>query len=324
MTELVNSSNDVIDLINNLHFSIINYETVHRSFAYENYVQFYNDKMKNDEIENKMFFIDRRYQNHKSNYRDRNRSYIKSRNAFFRKLFKFSFQRQKKCFVCEKIDCWSINHIQQKRNDSIKKFENQKFHFWIKFDFNKKIQLWIIEYKNENENKTIYFFDNLIINFETYNVNFDWFEKIKSNSFNSHQFFILYESFENFESLIIIEQFVKNFLIHQINKRDEIIASISFTSYVFNTITKSRYDFFEFKKFFIDSKTAAKSNANIDQFETLQRIDNSIKINHNTTKSINFIFEMNTISSINSINFNTFIKLIIFFIIIENIFFYYV
>ena len=205
MTEFVNSSNDVIDLINNLHFSIINYETVHRSFAHENYMQFYNDEMKNDEIKNEMFFINRRYQNHRSSYRDRNRSYMKSRNAFFRKSFKSSFQRQKKCFVCEKIDCWSINHIQQKRNDSIKKFENQKFHFQIKFDFNKKIHQWIIEYKNENENETIYFFDNLIINFETYNVDSDWFEKIESNSFNSHQFFISYESLENFESLIIIE-----------------------------------------------------------------------------------------------------------------------
>ena len=70
ITEFVNSSDDVIDLINNLYFSIINYETVHRSFAHENYVQFYNDEMKNDEIENEMFFIDRHYQNHRSSYRD--------------------------------------------------------------------------------------------------------------------------------------------------------------------------------------------------------------------------------------------------------------
>ena len=93
MTELVNSSKNVIDLINNLHFSIINYEIMHKSLAHKNYVQFYNDEMKNDEIENKMFFIDRRYQSHRSSYRDRNRSYIKSRNAFFWKSFKFSFQR---------------------------------------------------------------------------------------------------------------------------------------------------------------------------------------------------------------------------------------
>ena len=64
---------------------------MHRSFVHENYMQFYNNKMKNNEIKNEMFFIDCRYQNHRSNYRDENRSYIKSRNAFFRKSFKFSF-----------------------------------------------------------------------------------------------------------------------------------------------------------------------------------------------------------------------------------------
>ena len=34
---------------------------MHKSFAHKNYVQFYNEKMKNDEIENEMFFIDRCY-----------------------------------------------------------------------------------------------------------------------------------------------------------------------------------------------------------------------------------------------------------------------
>ena len=112
MIEFVNLSKNVIDLINSLHFSIINYETMHKSFAHENYVQFYNDEMKKNETENEMFFINRRYQNHKLNYRDRKRFFMKSRNTFFRKSFKSSFQHQKKCFVCEKINCWSINYIQ--------------------------------------------------------------------------------------------------------------------------------------------------------------------------------------------------------------------
>ena len=70
MIEFVNLSKNVIDLINNLHFLIINYETMHKSFTHKNYVQFYNDKVKKNEIKNEMFFIDRRYQNHKSNCRD--------------------------------------------------------------------------------------------------------------------------------------------------------------------------------------------------------------------------------------------------------------
>ena len=127
MTEFVNSSKNVIDLINNLHFSIINYETVHKSFAHENYVQFYNNEMKNDEIKNEMFFIDRRYQNHRSNYRDRNCSYIKSRNTFFRKSFKFSFQRQKNVLCVTKLTAdrlitFSRNKMIQSKNSKIKNF----------------------------------------------------------------------------------------------------------------------------------------------------------------------------------------------------------
>ena len=186
MTEFINSSNNVVDLINNLHFSIINYETMHRSFAHENYAQFYNDEMKKNKTKNKIFFIDCCYQNNRVNFRDRNRFFMKSRTTFFWKSFKILFQRQKKCFVCEKINCWSTNHIQQKRNDSIKKFENQKSHFRIRPDFNKKMRHWIIECENENSDETIHFFNQLIINFETYNMNFNWLEKIESNSFNSH------------------------------------------------------------------------------------------------------------------------------------------
>ena len=110
-------------------------------------------------------------------------------------------------------------------------------------------------------------------------------------------------------------------MIYRINKRDKIIVLILFIFYMFNIITKSRYNFFKFKKIFIDLKTTAKLNANINQFKTLQRIDNLIEINYNTTKSINFIFEINTILLIDLINFNTVIISIIFHIIIKNTFF---
>ena len=86
MIKFVNLSNNICNLINNLHFLIINYETVHKLFAYKSYMQFYNDEIKNNKTENEMFFINRYYQNHKSNYRDQNRLYIKSRNMFFLKI----------------------------------------------------------------------------------------------------------------------------------------------------------------------------------------------------------------------------------------------
>ena len=47
LIKFINFINDVISFVNNLQNSIINYETMHRFFTYEIYVQFYkNDKKK--------------------------------------------------------------------------------------------------------------------------------------------------------------------------------------------------------------------------------------------------------------------------------------
>ena len=72
------------------------------------------------------------------------------------------------------------------------------------------MQHWIIEYENENIDEIIQFFNQLIIDFETYNTKFNWFENTESID----QFYISYKVFENFESSIVIEQFVNNSLLH--------------------------------------------------------------------------------------------------------------
>ena len=47
LIEFINSADDVVNFVNNLQNSIINYETMHKSFTHEIYVQFYkNDKKK--------------------------------------------------------------------------------------------------------------------------------------------------------------------------------------------------------------------------------------------------------------------------------------
>ena len=42
------------------------------------------------------------------------------------------------------------------------------------------MQHWIIEYENENIDEIIQFFNQLIIDFETYNTKFNWFENTES------------------------------------------------------------------------------------------------------------------------------------------------
>ena len=44
------------------------------------------------------------------------------------------------------------------------------------------MQHWIIEYENESIDEVIQFFNQLIIDFETYNTKFHWLENTESNN----------------------------------------------------------------------------------------------------------------------------------------------
>ena len=101
-TDLINTMIDTSVLINSLHSSIINYETVMKNRDSQNiYVQKKND-FENYDDATKIYFIDRQY-------RDR------SRDRFYRKfgVVASSFRNHrhppqrsvKKCFVCEKKKC---------------------------------------------------------------------------------------------------------------------------------------------------------------------------------------------------------------------------
>ena len=62
LIKFINSADDIVNFVNNLQNSIINYETIHRFFTHEIYVQFYkNDEKKENETENETYYIDRSY-----------------------------------------------------------------------------------------------------------------------------------------------------------------------------------------------------------------------------------------------------------------------
>ena len=126
-------------------------------------------------------------------------------------------------------------------------------------------------------------------------------------------FFTSFENFQNTKSLIIINLFVDKTFKHRIICKNEIIiVFVTFTTYNFNAIISSHYDESEFKDLLIDSDVAMRFTNNINQLKTLQNINKIIKININTTDFMNFIFEINSTSSINTINLNTSLKTIVF------------
>ena len=114
----------------------------------------------------------------------------------------------------------------------------------------------------------------------------------------------------------------KTFKHRIICKNETIAAFITSATYSFNAIINSCYDESEFKDLLIDSNAAMRSTNDIDQLKILQNINKIIKININTANFMNFIFEINNTFSINTINLNTSLKMVVFHIVQINMSFF--
>jgi hypothetical protein len=108
--DLTNSSTNTSALINMLHINIVNYEIIVKSFInQQQYVQ-------NQDDDNEHLFLDWRFRRNVSSFNRRDN------NINFCENFNFNDYRSrvqldlKKCFVCEKSDCWFTNHSKNERD----------------------------------------------------------------------------------------------------------------------------------------------------------------------------------------------------------------
>ena len=85
--------------------------------------------------------------------------------------------------------------------------------------------------------------------------------------------------------------------------KNETISSFESKSYIYNAVIEFRYDKTKFKKLLINLSVVVKSTAEIRQLKALQKIDDSIKLDHSTASLGNFTFDMKNIFSLDHINF---------------------
>ena len=109
---LTNPLGDTSGLVNNLYTSIVNYEAVHEPVQ-----QSYLHENKDDEL----YFTDRQYR--RGGFKPRGQGYNKFGNVS--RPPPKPPPRRKRCFVCGKDGFWSINHSQQERDDSKKRFSKR-------------------------------------------------------------------------------------------------------------------------------------------------------------------------------------------------------
>ncbi len=116
--DLINFSTNTLILISMLHINIVNYKIIVKSFISQQYVQNQND-------DNEHLFVNRRFRWDVSSFNRWNN------NINFRENFNFNIYRSciqldsKKCFVCEKFDCWFTNHSKNEHDQFKKRFSNR-------------------------------------------------------------------------------------------------------------------------------------------------------------------------------------------------------
>jgi hypothetical protein len=312
LIELHNSSSNVSSLINSFYISIINFESINKKK--NTYLQSIDTDISECDHTHEHNFIDRQYRRESINYRDNRKFLIDSRSRD-----RFSIRFSKICFVCDKSNCWLINHSKKEREDSKKRFANRNSKWKTHSRFQRHLKQFIIEIEDSQKDDFIaQFFEELSIDIDVTfidNISITDFviEKLDNES---KTYFIAVDSIDNSKTIaaIIIMLADKTFK-HRLISTNNITASSNSISYSYNVFIASRYDDREFKNILIDHDAADHSFENIEQFTILQRISNTSLI-LNKKRIISFKFDIDEISFIDTIDLKIFVDVITFHIVL--------
>ncbi len=310
LIELHDSSSKFSDLINFLYINIVNYESVNKKnntyLQSIDIIDFIHDHAHDHN------FIDRQYHREFDNNRDNRKFLINSRSRD-----RFSIRVSKKCFVCDKFNCWSTNHIEKKRDDFKKRFANRNLIYKSRQKFERRLKHFITEFEdNQDEDFIAQFFEKLNIDMKISFDNISISEFVIELDSESKSFLIVVDSIDDSKTIsaIIIMLADKTFK-HRLISINNIIVLANLISYIYNVFTASRYDDREFKDILIDYDAANFSSEDIEQFTILQRI-NKTTLTLNKKKIIYFKFDIDEILSIDIVNLNTFVDVITFHIVL--------
>jgi hypothetical protein len=254
----------------------MNYEAIRKQQQHDSMQQIYlqqNDfaqfthllNQNQNEFENQ-YFTHRQYRRKRSFNR---REDFRSRNN------KFQARRLKKCFVCEKIECWSINHFEKKRNDSKKRFSDRYFEYKIRSDFDRWLNQYIADFEDTYDSDDEYaaqYFDELTISSVLE------IDTIKLIEFESDELFLIsFDELSIFNIELIINAFANKTFQHRLIFKNMINALINESfDFTYISITDSRYDDTEFKDILVNCDVADRSTNDMSQFKALQRISNEM------------------------------------------------
>jgi hypothetical protein len=318
-------SDSLADLINDLRWSIIIYQKVNSS----NFIETFET-----------FFIDKRY--HKNSSLRIDNFSLRINNFSLRINQNRRYSQKKKCFVCQKKECWSTKHSKDERKTTKQKFKNDLNRFFIRIDH------YISEYEKTNLS-SFYSEDDSDIDLEETKaliMNLSILSLISDNFSNVETFMITFDFVQNAEMMIInlVNRSLNHFLINNLHicMNDDQTSDVlqtnlktlsSFDFFVcvhicmkniimknidlFTYIIIDRYTSEMFYDIMIDSKASVRSIVDYEQY--LAFIKNIfIDLDHTKTEAVNVQFEIESIISLESIIIDISIELMKFHVIKTN------
>jgi hypothetical protein len=274
----------LIDLINDLRLSIVIYQKA------------------NSIIETfETFFIDRRYHKNFSLRINQDRRFQNRR---------FQDRPKRKCFVCQKEECWFTKHSKDEREIARQRFKNRFFN-----QMNKRIDQYIFEYEETNLSSSSYSENDsdtdLTDEMKTLIVNLPALSLISNNLPNVETFMISFESVKNAEMMItnLANRSLSHFLINNlhINMKNQTENDLQTDLKIdhllmkdinlFTYIIIDRYTSEMFYDIMIDSKASVRSIVDYEQYLAFIK-NTSIKLNSIKVEAINVQFEIRSILSI--------------------------
>jgi hypothetical protein len=299
--DLNNASINVSDLINSLHISITNYEAVQKSAQFGTYLQSNSSNQNQDD----QYFTDRQYR----------RDEYSNRRGGFRSEGKDRFRTprsSKKCFVCGKHGCWSINHFEKERDDSKKRFSDRHPEYKARSGYDRRLKQYIADYESTNDSND----EDAAQYFDDVSPTPSMIDDTKLIEFESNELFLTsFDSINNAESILTTSLLADKAFEHRLTLKDTINAPINKPfDFTFTSTTESRYDDREFKNILVDCDAARRSTAEIDQFTALQRLNDSIQLDKSTAES-KIQFDIDSTSTMGTTELNTPLGLMIFHIV---------
>jgi hypothetical protein len=302
-------SDSLTNLINDLRSSIIIYQKVNSA----NFIETFE-----------AFFTDRRYHKNFSSRID-NFSLRINQNR------RFQNRSKRKCFVCQKEECWFTKHSKDEREIAKQKFKNRFF---------TRIDHYIFEYERTNSSSS-YSEENdydtdLIDEMKTLIVDLSILSLISNNLSNVETFITSFDLVENANAEIMITNLANRLLSHflinnlHINMNDQTsddlqisLRMIHFSDLVYICIKNidfftymiiDRYTFAVFYEIMIDSRVSIRSIVDYEQY--LAFIKNTfIDLNRIKTSTVNVQFEIESISSFESLTIDISFELMKFHVI---------